>query len=940
MAFRSLDADDVFLSYSRQDGETYLNGLADALTKRGFSCFDDRGGTDAGRLLPKTLFRKIKNCQTLVLLATPAAIAESEFIAQEVAEFARANGTRRIVGISFDAGDATLDEWSAARWIEWVDGKSRSRERRDALETGVPSVGVVSRIEKQSDYQKSKERLLRIRNRSIAVAATLVVLAGAAGAYARYSVREAAEAKKQTQTAQAIAEAGALAAQSENVLLQRPQEVQRSLELARRALDLSSSAGFHSAETDTAIRQSLAQFPYLRERDPIAKGEKAVSAIQDVALSPDGRHFAVLDRDGKLQVGDTFTKAAVTTLECDCSRVALSSGALFAAAVTGRGVDVLSLKGGRPKPIAAGVEEVVKIAMSPGGRYLAIVGSMKVDDVPVQVLSVVDAVRGVVRRFSTTTPLLGADTLPARIDDVAFGPTGDLAVGGTFDDAIEDAGRRHFSGSVVIWHLRLNSKGLATERAFAERDLTAADFARVEVIRQRGSVGAVAPGSEETFFATSEGVWMRRRGEREFSVVARPAYTLEPPRTAIVTRVAFALDGHSLVLVKEIEGAQNDQSNDEIVVEKWDAAGYRDTAATIPRTDTVALSARPGGEAIAVVSPALDAGGSAAAFGVRGDARLPPLIVPSKSALAETKARALSSSADILIHANDVVAVLWDIWAATTRTVDLAGALHDVTVATVSPGGKFLAIYGRNSEEKRAIAVYSTQGGAGLSPRIILQHDVHEMAGPADASEEKFVLSKMLLSADGRRLAVSYTHADNFVRVWNLTEGIDITPYCLQGLVTTNRERGCQVSNTESVALSFDGGLLAVSDAGVTQLFDLSKDREAPPLTVLTKVSVASLAFSPDRRYFGVGSYEGLLYVLDSQFGWAQAARLAHDGAIRAVTFTGDGSHVATVSDVLNPGDPNHSLRIWLLQSDRLLAEASARLDALHKPSSSSIISR
>jgi WD40 repeat protein len=181
------------------------------------------------------------------------------------------------------------------------------------------------------------------------------------------------------------------------------------------------------------------------------------------------------------------------------------------------------------------------------------------------------------------------------------------------------------------------------------------------------------------------------------------------------------------------------------------------------------------------------------------------------------------------------------------------------------------------------------------------------MAGPGDARrEENFVLSKMRLSADGRRLAVSYTYAENFVRVWNVAEGIDITPYCLKGLVDTNRERGCQVSNTASVALSIDGGLLAVSDAGVTQLFDLSKDREAPPLTVLTKVSVASLAFSPDRRYFGVGSYNGLLYVLDSQFGWAQAARLAHDGAIRAVTFTGDGSYVATVSD--NPGDPNHSL--------------------------------
>src|SRR5256885_15045300 len=99
MAFnflKSLDADDIFISYSREDGSAYLKGLDAALSARGFSCFTDKRGTDANRLPPKTLFRKIRLCKTLVLLATPSALRKPENISPEVVEFADANGTARI----------------------------------------------------------------------------------------------------------------------------------------------------------------------------------------------------------------------------------------------------------------------------------------------------------------------------------------------------------------------------------------------------------------------------------------------------------------------------------------------------------------------------------------------------------------------------------------------------------------------------------------------------------------------------------------------------------------------------------------------------------------------------------------------------------------------------------------------------------------------------
>src|SRR5215510_7686600 len=100
LTFSALSADDIFISYSRKDGNTYAVGLAEELTRRGFSCFFDRLGTDANSQLPSTLTHKIKHCAMLVVVGSPAA-RESLFVAQEVEGFAQANGTSRAVPIYF-----------------------------------------------------------------------------------------------------------------------------------------------------------------------------------------------------------------------------------------------------------------------------------------------------------------------------------------------------------------------------------------------------------------------------------------------------------------------------------------------------------------------------------------------------------------------------------------------------------------------------------------------------------------------------------------------------------------------------------------------------------------------------------------------------------------------------------------------------------------------
>src|SRR3954452_12035686 len=106
---KSLDADDVFISYSRSDGNAYVTGLDAALSALGFACFSDKKGTDANPLPPDTLYPRVALCKTLALLGTPGAVAKDENIEKEVRAFAVQNGTARIIAISFDQGQERAD---------------------------------------------------------------------------------------------------------------------------------------------------------------------------------------------------------------------------------------------------------------------------------------------------------------------------------------------------------------------------------------------------------------------------------------------------------------------------------------------------------------------------------------------------------------------------------------------------------------------------------------------------------------------------------------------------------------------------------------------------------------------------------------------------------------------------------------------------------------
>jgi WD40 repeat protein len=185
MFLRPLFADDIFISYARKDSSTYATGLADELTKRGFSCFIDRLVTEANPVIPKSLRRKLRSCGLLIVVGTEWSGTRVS-IKEEIIEFKKTK--RPIVPIDVDG---TIHE---AIWYEDIEGIAPEVEHNPkALSAGDPSPSVVSRVEKSFKYLKRNQKL---RRWTIGTAAVLLVLIGVSVAAARKAANEVARAEQ------------------------------------------------------------------------------------------------------------------------------------------------------------------------------------------------------------------------------------------------------------------------------------------------------------------------------------------------------------------------------------------------------------------------------------------------------------------------------------------------------------------------------------------------------------------------------------------------------------------------------------------------------------------------------------------------------------------------------------------------------------------------
>lgn len=995
MAFKflqTLGADDIFISYSREDGEPYLKGMQAALSARGFSCFSDRLGTDAGEKPPDSLYEKVRSCKTLVLLGTPGAIDSPENITPELDEFAKVNGTARIICVSFDRG--TQFAPFPQSWHAYAVGKARVRETPAALTTGAPSPDILENVADASNYMKSKDRLRRYRNSALAVLGALAVaivvaaviavfmfrvanaakleadaattraetekalaaqatkdaqeaqkaarkaqedadaarteadkqkaeadrqkaeaskqkelaeraaedarvqtkLAEEATRKAQDAAREAKAAQEEAATQKTVADARRLANHSQVLLRQRPENVEQSLDEAIDAMRMSHGKNMHVLEADTALRDTLAMLPRLRKSHPYPSGSV-------VALSPDGLYFAT-QSENKLSVYEYGSKAEPKVIDCACTLVALSGGGAYAAAQTEEGLKMFDLKGGKPPRVLKLGDGVVgdKFALSPDGRYLALYLREGEDVDTHSAVQIYDAASGgLVKSF---------DALDIFANDIAFGPTGNLAVAGRHTTQVNGK----FAGRVALWTLNPSDDAAAPE-------LKADSFPAPDLIPLDSEVKAVAPGGSATF-AADRVVWARAAGRVRYRPVGLLGYSSEEKRNETKTAIkhmALSPDGGTLTLAREIKADGDSPADEGDALDVWDATGREEQSRVFHEKEVVSVGFKEDG-LVATMTDTPTNAEPARVFQATDGKEVEKIVYGPTGGDGDVKY--VSGGDGRVVSAGGGVATVWDVWGRKKQAAAFGDALQNVEAATLSPGGKFLALAGKGvGEGGWLFVIYSSDG--------VAYKEWKRFANPSEPVE------MMSLSEDGSRLATLHHYDTSYVRVWDTNTGGSVTPDALHFQREVETENFAAIPDMRLIALSPRGGFLMTTDRkrNRTWLLDLSKGRaaELTELPSLDGATVTSAAFSRDDRYLGLGADDLYLHVFDTRGreGVTEIALLQHTGKVTAVAFSDKLKYVATASSDPHSyrvhEEQSYPVRVWLLQPPDLIEEAERR---------------
>jgi len=126
--------------------------------------------------------------------------------------------------------------------------------------------------------------------------------------------------------------------------------------------------------------------------------------------------------------------------------------------------------------------------------------------------------------------------------------------------------------------------------------------------------------------------------------------------------------------------------------------------------------------------------------------------------------------------------------------------------------------------------------------------------------------------------------AKNHVSIWDLSQQKDIAKLTHSGAVT-------------QLKFSRDGAWLAGgNNDGIIYLWNMTgADLNKPPVELRQNGAVLSLDFSPDNRWLATGGSEKFAYIWDLTDD-SEVARLPHIDAISSVSFSKDGSLLATAS--------------------------------------------
>ena len=974
MPLRTIAADDIFISYTRRDASLYTINLARELKDKGFSCFTDRLGTVPDKDLPDTLRQKIRECKMLVIVGTQRA-GTRQTIEDEIKEFLTTGRRSSIVPIDF--GGAIY----GARWYSLIEGVAPEPEPNPkALDEGNPSALIISRIEQQFKYARRNQRLRRATISTGALLILLILASVAAGVYANQQIRsaraartladqaraeavtardeataakndatvqrniaeaaktaadkakleaeaktrladaatqraadaarEAKAAKSEADHQQAIASSRADANRSQTLLRQRPDQVPRSLELAVRALKKA-----RTVEADDSLRTGLALLP--RQSRP---GRTLKEDVKDTAFSPDGRHFTTLGWDDKLRIYELGLEAPPQELPCKCSLVALSNGPLSASVLTPAGLEIINLKNGERHAVRideSGVEKQPhRIALSPGGKYIALSFDELVgpDRERVSILKVLDTSNGKL----VQTLLNRINNL--QINDLAFGSSGNLAVGGS----------------------QANPKGKSVGRALifplsyklreTEDDLirTTADFSTPIDFYQNEEIMSVALGRDDSFLATDRAVF-KMYSLGVYEAVVRLPLPAGAGRDADnnIENVSFNFAGDQLAVVRRLAHDPADYVGSPKLLELWEAAGYKEeNRAPLINVDLSAdLQSIRGTDGTTIVA-AIDRKLLPEKFSI--EVERPPLLnigentaevwnerlgkkipLAFNSDLKNTVAQAITPDGKLLVVAGEHIS-LYVLDGDAYRLDKVLTKPDPATSIALTPDGQIIVA---DIIESNAVRVWRTRDG-----KEVMLKGLHDLGGSEGWQ----------LSPAGHYLALNrYGSGIHAVYVWRLADGALVGHFEMPGIrssptfIFSQHERFLLAATIDTEVTE-----------GKTRLLDLSTGRDH---TMPIIEAIAAAAFSADDRYLALG-IEGEVNVYLTDNPDTAIARVRQTDPIGAVAFTADADRLVVLSRGVDWVDGSEAratakgkfpLGVWLLRPDELVKEAEKRLASL-----------
>lgn len=186
-----LFADDIFLSYSRKDGNAYTAALARELTGKNYKVFFDHYGTPPGKELPKEVKDKALGAKMFVLIASDQALA-SPHVRTEVELFVNKKHKQNkgiFQCINFGKFDQT--EWVSNSKLNTI---SYISEEALPIQNNKPSQTVINFISDSFVYNKSN---FKLRQAAIILGVIMFAMAAITVYFTRQAVVNSAKLNRQ-----------------------------------------------------------------------------------------------------------------------------------------------------------------------------------------------------------------------------------------------------------------------------------------------------------------------------------------------------------------------------------------------------------------------------------------------------------------------------------------------------------------------------------------------------------------------------------------------------------------------------------------------------------------------------------------------------------------------------------------------------------------------